>query len=78
MIEINRRPEYGDQVTSNFYVDNLVRNSVDESTLVRLDPDEKLNEQDYIRPNSALTSPKTIIEVPIKIMLILTLMKLVK
>ena len=67
-MEINRRPEYGDQVTSKFYVDNFVRNSVDESTLLRLDPDEKLNldEQDSIFLNSTLTSPKTIIELPTK------------
>ena len=43
LIEVNRLPEWGDQVTSKFYVDNLVRNSIDESTLLRLDPDEKLN-----------------------------------
>ena len=63
-IEVNKRPEWGDQVTSKFYVDNLVRNSVDESTLMRLDPDEKLNldEQDSILPNSTLTSLKTDID----------------
>ena len=38
LIELNRRPEYGDQVTSKHYYDNFVRNSVDESTLLRLDP----------------------------------------
>ena len=75
LIEINREPEYGDQVTSKFYVDNVVRKSVDESTLLRLDPDEKLNlnEQDSILLNSTLTSlktdielSKTIIELPTK------------
>ena len=67
-IEINRMPEYGGQVTSKFYVDDRVRTSVDESTLLRIDPDEKLNlnKQDSILLNSTLTSPKTIIEVPTK------------
>ena len=61
LIEINLWPEYGDQVTSKLYVDNFVRNSVDESTLLRLDPDEKLNldEQDSIFLNSTLSSLKT-------------------
>ena len=64
LIEINRRPEYGDQVTSKFHVDNFVRNSVDKSTLLRLDPDEKINldEQDSIFLNSTLTTLKTDIE----------------
>ena len=68
LIEINREPENGDQVTSKFYVDNTIRNNVVESTLLRLDPDEKINldEQDSVIPNSTLTSPKTIIEVPTK------------
>ena len=65
---MNREPEYGDQVTSKIHVDNFVRNSVDEITLLRLDPQEKLNldEQDSIFLNSTLTSPKTITELPTK------------
>ena len=57
-------PEYGGQLTSKFYVDNIVSKSVDESTLQRLDPDEKLNldEQYSILVNSSLTSLKTDIE----------------
>ena len=43
------------------YVDN----AIDEPSLLRLDPDEKLK-QDSIFPNSTLTSPKTIIEIPTK------------
>ena len=64
LIEVSREPEYGDQVTSKFYVDNFVRNSVDESTLLRLDPDENLNldEQDSILLNSTLSSLETGIE----------------
>ena len=42
--------------------------SVDESSLLILDPDEKLklDEQDSIIPKSTLTSPNTIIELPTK------------
>ena len=59
-IELNRLPECGDQLTSKDYVDNLVRNSVDESTLLRLETDEKLNldEQVSILLISTLTSLK--------------------
>ena len=51
-------------MTAKLYVDN----SIDESSLLRLDPDEKLklDEQDSIVLNSTLTSPKTIIEIPTK------------
>ena len=47
------------------YVDN----AIDESSLLRLDPNEKLNldEQGSIFLNSTLTSPKTIIEIRTKI-----------
>ena len=64
LLEVNRSPEYGDQVTSKFYVDNFVRNSVDESNLLRLDPDEKFNldDQDSIIPISTLTSLMTDID----------------
>ena len=34
--------------------------------MLRLDPDEKLDEQDSILPKSTLTSPKTILELPTK------------
>ena len=62
-IEVNHLPEFGDQITSNLFVDNVIRISVDGSTLLRLDPDGKLNldEQDSILAKSFLTSPKTII-----------------
>ena len=67
-IEVNRLPEFGDQLTSKLYVDNIVRNSIDESSLLRLDPDEKLNldEHDSVLLYSTLTSSKTIIELPTK------------
>ena len=55
-------------MTPKLYVDNAIRNTLDESSLLRLDPDEKLklDEQDSIFLNSTLTSPKTIIEIPTK------------
>ena len=66
--DVNSWPEWGNQVTSKLYVDNFVRNSVEESSLLRLDPNEKLNlhEQDSINPNSTLTTSKTKLEVPFK------------
>ena len=47
---------------------NYVDNSIDESSLLRLDPNETpdLNNQDSIILNSTLTDPKTIIEIPTK------------
>ena len=61
-------PAVGEQLTAKFYDDHALSESVDESSLLRLDPDEKLklDEQDSIILNSTLTSPKTIIELPTK------------
>ena len=61
-------PETGDQLTPKLYVDIVIKNSVDESSLLRLDPDEKVNldKQDSILLKSTLTSPKTIIKIPTK------------
>ena len=69
ILEVNRWPETGDHVTSKLYVDNTIRNNVVESTLLRLNPNEKLNldEQDPIILNSTLKSPNTTMEVPTKI-----------
>ena len=52
-------------MTAKLYVVNTISDSVDESSLLRLDPDEKLK-QDSIILNSTLTSPKTILEIPTK------------
>ena len=67
-IEVNHLPEFGDQLTSKLYVDKVIKKSLGESTLLKLDPDEKLNldEQDCILPNSTLMSPKTIMKLPNK------------
>ena len=61
-------PAVGEHFTTKYYVDNAIFYSVNESSLLRLDPDEKLkpNEQDSIVPNSTLASPKTIIEISTK------------
>ena len=50
------------------YVDETISFWVDESSLLGLDPDEKLklNEQDSLFLNSTLTSPNTIKELPTK------------
>ena len=56
------------QLTPKNYVDQTISEGVDDSSLLRLDPDEKLklDEQDSIVLNSTLTLPKTIIELPTK------------
>ena len=61
-------PAIGEHLTAKYYVDNAISNSVDESTLLRLDANEKLelDKQDSIILNSTLTDPMTIIEIPTK------------
>ena len=63
-IQVNQMPQIGSHLTAKLCVDN----AIDESSLLRLDPDEKLilNEQYSIFLNSSLTSPQTIIEIPTK------------
>ena len=53
--------------------------SVGESSILRLDPDEKMrfDERGSILIDSTLTSPKTVIELPANIMVIINLMILV-
>ena len=74
-IEVNSFPVIPEHITARthnsliiIYIDQAISYSVAESCLLRLDPDEqlKLNEQDSIFPNSTLTSPKTVIELPTK------------
>ena len=54
-------PAVAEHLTAKYYVDQAISNSVDESSVLKLDPDEKLKlvEQNSIIPNSTLTSPKT-------------------
>ena len=64
-IQVNQLPQINSHLTAKLYVDNAISDSIDESSLLRLDTDEKLT-QDTIVLNSTLTSPKTIIELPTK------------
>ena len=63
-IKVNSFPTLEEHLTPKIYVDY----AISESSLLRLDPDEKLklDEQDSIILNSTLTSSKTIIELPTK------------
>ena len=63
-IQVIQLPQIDSHLTAKLYVDK----SIDESSLLRLDPDEKLDKdnQDSIVLNSTLTSTKTIIEIPTK------------
>ena len=60
-IQVNQLPQIDSHLTAKLYVDN----AISESSLLRLDPDEKLT-QDSIFFNSTLTSPKTILEITTK------------
>ena len=63
-IQVNQLPRIDSHLTAKLYVDN----TIDESSLLILDPNETLdlNNQDSMILNSSLTSPKTIIEIPTK------------
>ena len=64
-VKVNSMPAVGEHLTAKYYVDNAISKAIDESSLLRLDTDEKLT-QDTIILNSTLTSPKTIVELPTK------------
>ena len=63
--QVNQIPLIDSHLTAKLYVDNAISDSVDESALLRFDPDEKLK-QESVNLNSILTSLKTIIELPTK------------
>ena len=67
-IKVNSMPAVGEHLSAKYYVDYAISNSVDESTLLRLDPDEKLDldNQDSIILSSTLTDPMTIFEISTK------------
>ena len=56
-------------LAAKYYVDKAIFYSVNESSLLRLDADEKLKPdgQDSLILNSTLTSPKTMREFPTKL-----------
>ena len=62
-IKVNSFPPL-EQLTPKIYVDQAISNGVDDSSLLRIDPDEKLksNGLNSIVLNSTLTLPKTIIK----------------
>ena len=64
-IQVNQLPQIDSHLTAKLYVDNAISDGVDESSLLRLDSDEKLK-QDSIILISTLTSTKTPIELPTK------------
>ena len=64
-VKVNSMPAVGEHLTAKYYFDNAISNAIDEPSLLRLHPDEKLK-QDSIILNSPLTSPKTTIELPTK------------
>ena len=67
-VKVNSMPAVAEHLTAKYYVDTAISNSVDESSLLRLDANEKLelDKQDSIILNSTLTDPVTIIEIPTK------------
>ena len=64
-LSVNQLLQIDSHLTAKLYVDKVISDSIDESSLLRLDPDEKLA-QDTIIFNSTLSTPKTIIELPTK------------
>ena len=67
-VKVNSMPAVGEHLTAKYYVDNAISNSINESSLLRLDANEKLelDKQNSIILNSTLTDPMTIIEIPTK------------
>ena len=66
-VQVNSYPAINSHLTFKEYVDNNIIWAVDNSSLLRLDPNENLDipNQDYITLNSAFTSPETILNMPI-------------
>ena len=64
-LQVNQLTQIDSHLTAKLYVDNAISDAIDESSLLRRDPEEKM-EQDSIILNSTLTSPKTILEIPTK------------
>ena len=64
-LSVNQLPQIDSHLTAKLYVDKAISDSIDESSLLRLDTDEKLT-QNTIVLNSTLTTPKTTLEIPTK------------
>ena len=67
-IQVNQLPQIDSHLTAKRYVDNAISDSIDESSLLRLHPYtiSKLEERGYIPLDSSITTPRTILEIPIK------------
>ena len=67
-IKVKSFPAIPEHFTEKIYVDNAIFDGVNEHSLLRLQPGKKLNldEQDSILPNSTLTLPNRITEIPTK------------
>ena len=67
-IKVNSIPSLEEHLTPKLYADQAFSNIVDDSSLLRLDPDEKsgIDEQNSILLNSTLTLTKTIKKLPTK------------
>ena len=65
-VKVNSMPAVREHITPKQYVDQAIFYIVYELSLLRLDPDEKINldEQDSIFLKPILTTPKTIREIP--------------
>ena len=63
-VTLNSLPAVRQHLTPKFYIVNAISEGVDNSSLLRLHPDEKLklDEKDCICLKSTVTLPKTIIE----------------
>ena len=62
-VKVNFLPAVRERLTPKFHIDNVSSNSLVESSLLRLDPNEesKLDEQDALILSSTLTAAKTIL-----------------
>ena len=67
-IQINQLPQIDSHLTAKLHVDNAIADSVDERSLLRLNPDaiSKLYERGYIVLDSTETSTRTSMEIPTK------------
>ena len=64
-IQVSQLPQIDSHLTAKLYVDNAISDGVNESSLLRLDPDAKLKQYTIILV-STLTSPTTILGISTK------------
>ena len=57
LVKVNSMPAVREHLTPKYYVDQSILYNVVEPSLLRLDPNEKLYDQDSILHISSLTSP---------------------